>query len=205
MQDFEATTEATYNILKDDYEWEWPNLETYLESFPGFRETVNSFFAEDMGSEITSNPRVAQERGEEAARWFRCALIVCRALAFLQHCRNEADPEDQEWKIVLSEFNPRMYFDRITLCQEMGGATFRRVFEEGMPSDPLANGDWFVQRAQQMVMRTINAWGFGIDPAYLARRIIADFTTSKGRTVGRITPMCPISRFPIVFLLFHCS
>jgi len=146
-----SVTDIMFNVLKDD-QWTWPNLQKHVTA------------ARAIGYAEIDHPKVGSKAQEN---WLRCALIICRALGYLQNCHDEGMNLSRyitltgTQKTKLYSFRPYDFYAYIWMCLNMGDeVSFQK---QPPPQTYECESGWCAYRAQLILDDVVKTWEKG-DP-----------------------------------------
>lgn len=165
-----ATETAMYSILKDEFQWTWPDATKHLSSWKDDcgelikHEDENDKGFDDRAARWDNWPSL---KTTQQAQWLRCATITSRALTYLQTCHTRGlkltgtSPSGYRY-----DFMPQSFYEYIWICLSQGLGTSVWKTQPPMPSEQVEDkGMWFESNANRLVKETVEKWeqGNGLD------------------------------------------
>lgn len=178
LPEAESAANTVYDIIKHLYKWDLPSKEKHLEKRlaevhkdKGDEETNQDEGEDDQEYEarmqwIRDTP---YRKADSQARWLNCAIIMDRALDFLEQAHQKHGDISGKSGDYTYHYHPRDFYEYMWACLHQGSFILAR--KERFPShDKQNSGAWYKEESGKTIQRIIEKWhkGFGLDEGMLS-------------------------------------
>ncbi|TLD03335.1 uncharacterized protein PgNI_12353 [Pyricularia grisea] len=176
LTEAETGTDAAYKIIKHLCKWDFPSKEKHLEkSFVDRKyedDKERSQDEDENDQEYEVRMQWTRDRpyrqADCQARWLKCAVIMGRALDFLEQAHREYGDLSGKSGIHSYHYSPRYLYEYVWACLHQGSFTLAR--KERFVSQEEHNSGAWLERLAETIQRVIEKWhnGFNLDENMLS-------------------------------------